>query len=173
MLAQIAVASSGAHEPVFQTAGGLRQPRRRQAEGRDSESTYSGGRAAREDGKAVPSGYGAEFAGESMLQAQSGKHCKKKRPSFAGGSWTAQGWGYAHEYAFIDLMQPERMRAHGAHCCQGAEHTYPDNYIAHRPEIRDGAQVAFESCRSRGCDKVTLAHARSPHGNQGSRKPKQ
>ena len=32
---------------------------------------------------------------------------KKERPSFAGGSRVARGWGFEHEYTFTDLMLPD------------------------------------------------------------------
>jgi hypothetical protein len=32
---------------------------------------------------------------------------KKERPSFAGGSRAARGWGFKHEYNFTDLMLPD------------------------------------------------------------------
>jgi hypothetical protein len=102
---------------------------------------------------------------------------KKERPSFAGGSRVARGWGFAHEYNFNGSHAARCMGARKGDRCELRNIPSRDKASItrqHMPSIgRQSPGSRFWSCGGRDCDRVKLALERSSDGKPGSRKPTQ
>jgi hypothetical protein len=107
------------------------------------------------------------------MQACCGRLLMRAQRTNLAGRSQAPERGHEHEHASRDFMWLDAW-GYGKVVLPTLELPRRDNPMTHNAEIaRAKTQFAFESSPRRACDKITFGRARSPDGNQGSRKPGQ